>query len=74
METNAIGLHVKYFDMMGCETYGYIVAVEESHDPEVPYVYIVNEDSEIESHEDFVNGQNIIYTDIRPSTEVIIDN
>lgn len=74
MKTNVIGLHVKYFDIMGCETYGYIVAAEASNDPEVPYLYIANEDSEMESHEDLVNGQNVTYNDIRPSTEVIIDN
>lgn len=70
-----IGQHVKYFDYLDAEHYGTIVAVEPyPADPDQVYVYIEDEESEFNIHEDIINGQNIKYAEIRPSSEVYIDD
>lgn len=71
---NIIGKHVKYFDYVGDERFGTIIAAEPyPMDPEVAYVYIEDEDPEYNIHEDFVGGTLIKYAEIRPSTEVYPD-
>lgn len=75
MNSNAIGLHVKYYDYLGIDRYGKIIAVERSNmNPDDFYVYIEDEVPEYNIHEDMVNGVIIRYTEIRLSQDVYIDN
>ena len=75
MDNNKIiGITVKYFDFLGSERFGKIVAVEPYPlDPEQLYVYIQDEEPEANIHTDVVNGLNISYAELRPSGEVIRD-
>lgn len=69
-----IGRHVKYFDYLDAEHYGTIVAIEPYPiDPAQVYVYIEDEESEFNIHEDEINGQMIKYAEVRPSAEVYMD-
>lgn len=73
-ETNElIGQHVIYYDYIGIECYGIIVAIEPFSEDEV-LIYIEDEDSEDNIHNDIVNGINIRYAEIRRSSEIYLDN
>lgn len=69
-----LNTHVKYYDMLELERFGYIVAIEESKVKGVPYIYIEDEEQEYNIHRDMVNGVLITYAEIRPSDQIIIDN
>ena len=75
MNSNAIGLHVKYYDYLGMDRYGKIIAVERSNmNPNDFYVYIEDEVPEYNIHEDMVNGVMIRYAELRLSQDVYVDN
>lgn len=68
---NLIGTHVRYFDYLGLERFGVIIASEPYiHDNTVMYVYIEDEEPEFNIHEDIVNNQSIKYADIRLTSEI----
>lgn len=77
MELNTdqlIGKAVKYYDYLDLERFGHIVATEPYPiDPTQAYIYIEDNDPEVNTHQDFINGQIVNYADIRPSGEVYID-
>lgn len=69
---NAIGKAVKYFDYLGFERYGSIVAIEPyPMDPNQLYIYISDEEPEFNIHQ--MEGTGIKYAEIRPSGEVYLD-
>lgn len=69
-----VGLHVRYFDYLGLERFGKIVATEPYlSDHSVAYIYIEDDDPEYNIHQDMVFGNNITYAELRLSTEVNID-
>lgn len=68
-----IGKHVMYFDFLGIDSFGYIVAIEPGPEPDIVYCYIEDEDMEDNIHEDVVNGKKIKYAEIRLSSEVYPD-
>lgn len=74
---NFIGRHVRYYDEMGSELFGNIVAIEiESREDreDIYWIYITDEDAiNREKHTDEVNGIIITYTDLRPSIEIELD-
>ena len=67
-----IGKHIIYYDYLGIESYGIIVAIEPYSEDQV-YVYIEDEDGEDNIHEDIVNGKQIKYSEIRLSSEIYLD-
>lgn len=75
MDINVIGLHVKYYDYLGIDRFGKIVAVERSNQfPDKFYVYIEDEVPEYNIHEDIVNGVMVRYAELRLTEEVYPDN
>lgn len=76
MNSNAIGLHVKYYDYLGIDRFGTIVAVEPTnmYGSDIFYVYIEDENMDYNIHEDIINGTRIKYAELRLSIEVYIDN
>lgn len=79
-----IGKTVKYFDFLGLERYGTILTMEPctvpSNDPvdcdnedNLFYIYIVDEEPEMNIHDIFINGKYEKYAEIRISTEVYLD-
>lgn len=68
-----IGKHVIYYDYVGIECYGSIVAIELYTTEDEVYVYIEDENGEENIHEDIVNGKRIKYSDIRLSSEIYLD-
>ena len=69
-----IGTHVRYFDYLGAERYGTVIAAEPSeHCPELAWLYIEDEEPEYNIHQDIVWGKLITYAEIRISDEVNID-
>lgn len=73
MET-LIGKSIKYYDYLGLERFGSIVAVEPyPEDPTQAYIYIEDSDPEFNTHQDCINGNVIRYSDLRLSTDVYID-
>lgn len=80
MSKNIIGRSVKYYDFLGDERFGTIVAIEpiinrsaESVYDNIAYIYVEDNEPEMNIHEDVVNGTLIKYAEIRPSDEVYID-
>lgn len=67
-----IRTHVRYFDYMGFERFGTVVAAEPYAD-DIAYLYIEDEEPEFNIHEDFVFGQVVRYAELRLSNEVNID-
>lgn len=71
------GLHVKYYDFLGQERYGNVVAVEPNPiNPDIPYLYIKDEDFEsMEIHSDYIpyKGTTVEYNEIRTSDQVFPD-
>ncbi len=69
-----IGKHVKYFDHIGQEHFGKIIALEMNPmDASAPYCYIEDEDSSLNIHMDMVDGRMIKYGEIRTSDQVYPD-
>jgi len=68
-----IGKSVIYYDYLGLERYGRIVAVEPGKEPDTPWLYITDTDEEYNTHYDTVNGSNIKYAELRVSSDVILD-
>ena len=69
---NIIGKAVKYFDYVGDERFGSIIAIEPSNFGEdIVYCYIEDEDPEYNDLS--MNGMVKLYAEIRLSTEVYID-
>lgn len=70
-----IGTHVRYFDYLGAERFGTVVAAEPvlygSND--LAWLYIEDEEPEYNIHNDIVLGQYVTYAEIRVSNEVNID-
>lgn len=74
MNNEVIGTHVRYFDYVGDERFGTVVAAEPSeHCPDLAWLYIEDEEPEYNIHQDFVYGQLVTYAEIRISDEVDID-
>lgn len=72
---NLIGAQVIYFDYLGLERSGRIIHVEPYPcEPDVAYLYIEDEESEFNIHRDMVYGKELVYADIRLSTEVVLDD
>lgn len=67
-----IGQHVVYYDYLGIESYGIIVAIEPYSEDQI-YVYIEDEDGEDNIHEDIINGKQIRYAEMRLSSEIYLD-
>ena len=67
-----IGTHVRYFDYLGLERFGIVIAAEYYRD-DLAYLYIEDEEPEYNIHEDFVNGTIVRYAEIRMSNQVNID-
>lgn len=67
-----IGTHVRYFDYLGLERFGIVIAAEHYRD-DLAYLYIEDEEPEYNIHEDFVNGAIVRYAEIRLSDQVNID-
>lgn len=67
-----IGQKIKYFDFLGCEQYGKIVAVEPYPlDPNQVYVYIEDEEAEFNRYDlPCSNGSVIMYAEMRLSSEI----
>lgn len=72
---NIIGKAVKYYDYVGDERFGSIIAIEPSNFGEdIVYCYIEDEDPEYNIHNDLImNGMIKRYAELRLSTEVYID-
>ena len=69
-----IGKQVTYFDYLGEEHHGSIVAIESCRiSKDEVYIYINDEEQEFNIHQDVINGVQIIYAELRPSSEVILD-
>lgn len=69
-----IGKQVIYFDYLGEEHHGSIVAIEPCIlSQNELYIYINDEDQDFNIHQDIVNGVQITYAELRPSSEVILD-
>lgn len=69
-----IGKQVIYFDYMGIERHGNIVAFEPSNDPEQLYLYIADEDEEENIHDLQTSPTTVImYAEMRLSGDVILD-
>lgn len=72
---SCIGLHVKYFDYLGLERFGRIIYVEPSNmNPDKFYVYIEDEESELNIHDININGEIKMYAELRINDEVYIDD
>lgn len=69
---NIIGMKVRYFDYIGSERFGKIIAVEPSQLATVYYCYIEDDEPDENTHQDIVNNQNIQYAAIRPSIELYL--
>lgn len=75
MNELVIGLHVKYYDYLGFESFGRIIYTEPSNmNPDIFYVYIEDEDPVYNIHDININGEIKMYAEIRPSDEVYIDD
>lgn len=71
---NIIGTRIKYYDYLGSERFGSIIATEPyPDDPEILYCYIEDDDPDENINQDVVCGINILYATLRPSNEVYID-
>lgn len=72
---NIVGKSVKYYDYVGDERFGTIVAIEPSCFGEyIPYCYIEDDDPSYNIHTELIiNGIVKRYAEIRLSTEVYID-
>lgn len=68
-----IGKSVIYYDYLGFERYGRIVAIEPGQEPDTPWLYIADTDEEYNIHADMVNGSNIRYAEVRISSDVVLD-
>lgn len=69
-----IGKQVTYFDYLGEEHHGSIVAIESCRiSKDEVYIYINDEEQEFNIHQDVINGVQITYAELRPSSEVILD-
>lgn len=72
-----IGKQILYEDYLGFERSGRIVAIEFTNTTNVDgiaYIYIEDEDTEFNVHQDVVNGQLVTYAELRPSNEVYLDD
>lgn len=69
-----IGKQVTYFDYLGEEHHGSIVAIESCRiSKDEVYIYINDEEQEFNIHQDVINGVQITYAELRPSSEIILD-
>lgn len=69
-----MGSHVRYFDYMGFERFGTIVAIEPyPADSTLAYIYILDEEPEYNVHQDIISGVSVVYAELRPSDEVYLD-
>lgn len=69
-----IGKQVTYFDYLGEEHHGSIVAIESCRvSQDEVYIYIDDEEQEFNIHQDVINGVQITYAELRPSSEIILD-
>lgn len=75
MQNISVGFAVKYYDYLGDERFGTVVHMEPSNlGNDIAYCYIVDDDLQYNIHNDIIiNGKAIEYAEIRPSTEVYID-
>lgn len=74
MFESLIGKSVKYFDYVGDERFGKIIAIEPyAYDSDLAYIYIEDQEIEYNIHQDIVNGILIKYADIVLSEEVYLD-
>lgn len=76
MKDNIIGTPVRYFDYIGSERFGRIVAIEPYLlGPDQVYVYIEDEETEFNIHDIIVDNKviKIKYSELRLSSEVYID-
>ena len=71
-DETVIGKSVKYYDYLGFERFGKIVAIEPYVHP-IYWIYIEDSDPDFNFYEDVVNGKVVSYGEIRPSDEVYID-
>ena len=70
---NHIRSKIRYFDYIGLERYGTIVAMDPYPlDPSIRYVYIEDEDPNENIYQIQINNNTIFYADIRLSSEVVI--
>lgn len=66
---------VMYYDTLGFMCYGKIVAIEPyPQDRNLAWIYIEDEDDDVNTMQDMVNGALIKYAALRISTDVILDN
>lgn len=69
-----LGKQIKYFDYLGLERSGKIIAFEPCPDiDDILYLYIEDEDPEFNIHNDIINGKNISYAELRRSNDIILD-
>ena len=66
------GMPIKYLDYLDMERYGVIHHAEPYQD-DIYYVYIEDEDDELNIHEDEIDGELVKYAEIRLSTQVWLD-
>ena len=72
---NLIGKQVIYYDYLSSERNGRIVGIEPSSDPEQPWLYIEDEEVELNVHyEQLQSGEFVHYAELRLSGEVILDD
>ncbi len=73
-KNSLIGKAIKYYDYLGAERFGHIAAIEPyPMDPNQKYIYIEDNDPQFNIQQDCIAGVNIKYAEIRPSSEVYID-
>lgn len=72
---NIIGKAIKYYDYVGDERFGSIVAIEPSNiEDDVVYCYIEDEDPSYNIYDELIiDGMVKRYAELRLSTEVYID-
>lgn len=70
-----IGKQVIYYDYLGSERNGRVVGIEPSNNPEEPWIYIEDEEVELNiHHEQLLSGEFVVYAELRPSSEVVLDD
>lgn len=69
-----LGRSVKYYDYLESERFGRIVAIEPyPMDQTQAYIYIEDNEPEFNIHQDVIVGKAVKYAEIRPSSEVYLD-
>lgn len=73
---NIIGKPVKYYDYVGDERFGSIIAIDPSNfGDDIVYCYIEDEDPSYNIHNELIiDGMVKRYAELRLSTEVYIDD